>query len=196
MTFVNRPKPRLSPLPGVSVKRRARGPVRSLGRFGAVAAALLLAMIAAGCGPATGPQHYASSPSVPMATRLAAVNALYANTQPRFIAQLAGNSRTVHGLTAREAAARAIVSCNEGSGTKVIATSLVDTSQGPNPRWAVFMNPPGNHLGVSTELVPPRHRNVLNWYAAFVPVRGSSPIFCTFGRSSRLPVLPVFGSKN
>lgn len=195
MKFFDRPKSRRSSGLGASGKPRARGPVRTLVRSGVVAGIVLLAMTAAACGPATGPQHYASSPSVPMATRLAVVNALYANTQPRFIAQLAGNSRTVAEITAKEAAARAIVSCNEGSGTKVIATAMVDTSQGPNPQWAVFMNPPGTHFSISTGLVPPKHPPILNWYAGFVPTHGSSPIFCTFGRSSQLPTLPAFGSK-
>ena len=127
-----------------------------------------------------------------MSTRLEIVNALYTNTQPRFEATLISNPPPVP-ISNQQAAQAAILACHEGAGTKTVATALVNTSQGPNPEWAVFLNPPGRHFGVSTELV--KNPVILNWYAAFVPVHGTQPIFCTFGRSTRLPVLPVFGSQ-
>lgn len=129
-----------------------------------------------------------------MGTRLEIVNALYTNTQPRFIANLISNPPPVP-VSAQRAAKAAITACNDGVGTKTVATALVDTSQGPNPEWAVFLNPAGQHFGVYTGMKPPQHPAILNWYAAFVPVRGSQPIFCTFGKSTRLPVLPVFGAQ-
>ncbi len=160
---------------------REWAPARRLRSLGLIAGLLVLAAAAAGC---------ASTPS--MSTRLEIVNALYTNTQPRFEATLISNPPPVP-ISGQQAAQAAILACHEGAGTKTVATALVNTSQGPNPEWAVFLNPPGRHFGVSTELV--KNPVILNWYAAFVPVRGSQPIFCTFGRSARLPALPVFGSQ-
>jgi len=71
---------------------------------------------------------------------------------------------------------------------------LVDTTGGANPEWAVFMNPPGKHISITFGMEPPKHPLILNWNAAFVPVRGPQPIFCTFGNSKLLPALPVFGA--
>jgi hypothetical protein len=160
----------------------------------------LLVLAAAGCGSTNSARHLTSSPSVvtgqslSMSTRLEVVNALYTNTQPRFIATLLSNPPPVP-LSGKRAAKAAILACNDGAGTRTVATALVDTTEGSNPEWAVFLNPPGKHFAISLGLVPPKHPAILNWYAAFVPVRGSQPIFCTFGRSDRLPKLPVFGTQ-
>lgn len=175
---------------------RARGR-RSLGL---VVGLLVLAAAAAGCA-STNPSRQvspsrlvATRQSSSMRIRLELVNALYTNTQPRFIATAISNPPPVP-VSAERAAEAAIIACNDGVGTKTVATALVDTSQGPNPEWAVFLDPPGKHFGVYAGMKPPKHPAILNWYAAFVPVRGSRPIFCTFGRSARLPALPVFGTQ-
>lgn len=181
------------------MRLRLGTPGRDLRPLGLAAALVVLAGTAAACAPTNSgrqdsPQGIVGpgrSPS--LGTRLQIVNALYTNYQPRFKATLISNPPPVP-ISAQRAAQAAILACHEGAGTKTIATALVDTTQGPNPEWAVFLNPPGNHFGVSAGMYPPKHPASLNWYAAFVPVRGTQPIFCTFGRSTRLPALPVFGA--
>lgn len=159
-----------------------------------VAAGLLLLVTVAGCAATNSVSNRAPSadhhPS--MTVRISAVNALYANLPDAFTVTLIAN-RPLVSTTAQRASREAIVACNEGAGTKAVATALVDTSQGPNPQWVVFLNPPGRHIGLSTG--PDKNHIVLNWYAAFVPLHGSKSVFCTFGRSRRLPPLPVFGSQ-
>jgi hypothetical protein len=170
------------------MKSPVYGRVRELRSLGLVAGLLILALAAAGVVLVT------RSPSV--STRLAVVNAMYSgiHSDPPWKATLISNPPMVP-ISAEEAANGAVVDCHEGAGTNTVATALVNTSQGPNPEWAVFLNPPGKHTSISFGLVPPKHPIILNWYAAFVPVRGSQPIFCTNGRSTRLPALPVFGSQ-
>lgn len=159
-----------------------------------VAAGLLVLVTMAGCAATNSVSNRAPSadhhPS--MTVRISAVNALYANLPDAFTVTLIAN-RPLVSTTAQRASREAIVACNEGAGTKAVATALVDTSQGPNPQWVVFLNPPGRHIGLSTG--PDKNHIVLNWYAAFVPLHGSKSVFCTFGRSRRLPPLPVFGSQ-
>ncbi|HUY10209.1 MAG TPA: hypothetical protein VMW80_12340 [Candidatus Dormibacteraeota bacterium] len=170
------------------MKSRVYGRVRELRSLGLVAGLLILAVAAAAVILAT------RSPSLD--ARIAVVNALYSaiHSDPPWKATLISDPPVVP-ISAEEAANRAVVACHEGAGTRTIATALVNTSQGPNPEWAVFLNPPGKHFGVYAGMEPPKHPAILNWYAAFVPVRGSQPIFCTFGRSTRLPALPMFGSQ-
>ena len=159
-----------------------------------VAAGLLVLVTVAGCAATNSVSNRAPSanrnPS--MTVRISAVNALYANLPDAFAATLIANPPLVS-TSAKRASREAIVACNEGAGTKSVDTVLVDTSQGPNPQWVVFLNPPGSHIGLSTG--PDKNHIVLNWYAAFVPLHGSKSVFCTFGRSTRLPALPVFSSQ-
>ena len=186
---------------GRGVTSREFVQARWLRSLGLIAGLLILAAAAAGCASTNSrrevsPGHLVSTNQTPsMSTRLEIVNALYTNTQPRFEATLISNPPPVP-ISNQQAAQAAILACHEGAGTKTLATALVNTSQGPNPEWAVFLNPPGKHFGIYAGLYPPKHPAILNWYAAFVPVRGSQPIFCTFGGSARLPALPVFRSQN
>ncbi len=186
---------------GPGMKSRLYGHARGLKSLGLIAGLLIVAA-AAGCASTNSSRHVprghsiSTSQSRSMGTRLAAVNAMYSaiHSDPPWKATLIANPPTVP-LSAGEAANRAVVACHEGAGTKTVAAALVNTSQGTNPEWAVFLNPPGKHMSISFGMVPPKHPAILNWYAAFVPVRGSQPIFCTFGKSTRLPALPVFGTQ-
>lgn len=183
------------------MKSRLYGRARGLTSLGLIAG-LLIVVAAAGCASTKSsrqvpPGHLISASQSPsMGTRLAVVNAMYSaiHSDPPWKATLISNPPTVP-LSAGQAANRAVVACHEGAGTKTVATALVNTSQGTNAEWAVFLNPPGKHMSISFGMVPPKHPAILNWYAAFVPVRGSQPIFCTFGKSTRLPALPVFGAQ-
>lgn len=164
---------------------------------GTLAGSLVLAAVAVGCAPMPSSPHVIPGGSVyagrhpSLATLLGAVNALYSNTQPPFVATLPATPRPA-GMSAARAAGAAIVACDDGVGTKIVATALVNTSLGQDQEWAVFLDPPGPHFGIFAGLVPPKNPAILNWYAAFVPVRGSMQIFCAFGSSRRLPALPVF----
>ena len=159
-----------------------------------VAAGILALVTAAGCAATNSvPSRSPSANHNPsIMVRISAVNALYANLPDAFTATLIANPPSVS-TSGKRAATEAIMACNWGAGTKAVATALVDTNQGPNPQWVVFLNPPGRHTELSTG--PGKHHIVLNWYAAFVPLRGSKSVFCTFGRSRRLRPLPVFGSR-
>jgi hypothetical protein len=100
-------------------------------------------------------------------------------------------------LSEASAARRVIAACNEGQGTRVIAAGLVSgVVNAGSPRsmaWAIFMDPPGKHIGWSAE--PVRNPEVLNWYAGFVSVQDQQePVFCTFGRVANLPPLANFSA--
>jgi len=92
-------------------------------------------------------------------------------------------------LAAAKSATKAVIrDCNEGTGTWIIGVGLVNSTIAKQPIFAVFMNPPGNHIAPSAERpVPGAPR--LNWYAAFVT--SLSQPFCTFGHSPNLPLLTV-----
>jgi len=142
--------------------------------------------MAGGCGDST-------SSYPPLTERLvAAVNYLY-NVESRSVPPVRFSiaSATVPSAqvaAAKTAAEAAIRDCNEGSGTWIIAVGLVDSTIARQPIFAVFMNPPGNHIAPSAEaLVPGAPR--LNWYAAFMT--SLSQPFCTFGHSPNLSPLPI-----
>jgi hypothetical protein len=95
-------------------------------------------------------------------------------------------------LAEASAARRVIAACNEGQGTRVIAsglvTGIVDAGSPSAVAWAIFVDPPGQHIAPSA--VPVRNPEILNWYAGFVSVQDpQEPIFCTFGRAANLPPL-------
>jgi hypothetical protein len=95
-------------------------------------------------------------------------------------------------LSEASAARRVIAACNEGQGTRVIAsglvTGVVNAGSPSSMAWAIFVDPPGKHISPSTVLV--RNPEVLNWYAGFVSVQDpQEPIFCTFGHAANLPPL-------
>ena len=97
-------------------------------------------------------------------------------------------------LSEASAARRVIAACNEGQGTRVIAaglvTGVVNAGSPSSIAWAIFMDPPGKHIGLSAE--PVRNPEVLNWYAGFVSVQDQQePVFCTFGRAANLPPLAI-----
>ena len=95
-------------------------------------------------------------------------------------------------LSEASAARRVIKACNEGQGTRTVASGLVTgVVNAGSPRagpWAIFVDPPGRHVAPSTVLV--RNPEVLNCYAGFVSVQDpQEPIFSTFGRAANLPPL-------
>lgn len=150
---------------------------------------VLVPMIAVleGCGATGG-----ASPYPPLTeAMIRAVNSQYNGEDPP--TRFSISSRSVppnDDVQAKKAARAGIRACNEGAGTWILAVGLVNSTIAKRPVFAVFMNPPGNHIGPSTESpspdVPP-----LNWYAAFVTSIGQP--FCTLGHSSNLPALPVHG---
>lgn len=89
--------------------------------------------------------------------------------------------------TATRALHRVVRACNEGHGTTVVAIGRVRGNFARGIFWAVYVDPPGEHLAPSAEAVP--HPVHLNWYAGFLS-SWAHP-FCTFGHSRGLPPLPV-----
>lgn len=97
-------------------------------------------------------------------------------------------------LSEASAARRVLAACNEGQGTRVIAsglvTGVVNAGSPSGVAWAIFVDPPGKHISPSTVLV--RNPEFLNWYAGFVSVQDPlEPIFCTFGHAANLPPLAI-----
>lgn len=92
-------------------------------------------------------------------------------------------------VAAAKSAVKVVVGhCNGGKGTWIVAVGTVRTNISKRAILAVFTNPPGQHLPISTgSLAPEAHR--LNWYAIFVT--SLTQPFCTFGYSPRLPALPI-----
>jgi hypothetical protein len=85
--------------------------------------------------------------------------------------------------------------CNEGRGTRVLGATLVTgpATAGSRLYWAVFVDPPGKHVGPYAE-GPPKNPVILNWIGGFVPVKDPSEPFCDYGHAADLPPLPVFRS--
>lgn len=108
-----------------------------------VAVGLLLTVTVAGCAATNSVSHRVPSikRSPAVTVLISAVNALYANLPGAFSATLIANPPRVS-TSAKRASREAIEACNWGPGTETVATALVDTSQGPNPQWVVFLNPP------------------------------------------------------
>ena len=74
--------------------------------------------------------------------------------------------------------------------TRVVAAGYVKQSMSPTPALAFFLDPPGQHQGVSSQPLPTGvHAPRLDWYAGFA--LGSGRPFCPDGYSPRLPRLPI-----
>jgi hypothetical protein len=133
-----------------------------------------------------------SGPNYSVRVLVADVNAFYQSVETGSGLDLRLQVPRPVPLSATSAARRVIAACNEGQGTRVIAsglvTGVVNAGSPSSMAWAIFMDPPGKHISPSTVLV--RNPEVLNWYAGFVSVRDAlEPIFCTFGRAANLPPL-------
>ena len=70
----------------------------------------------------------------------------------------------------------------------LVTGALGAGSSGSILDWAIFVDPPGDHLAPST--VPAAKPEVLNWYTGFVSLRTKRQPLCTFGRAANLPPLP------
>jgi hypothetical protein len=100
-------------------------------------------------------------------------------------------------LSEASAAQRVIADCNEGQGTRVIAAGLVsgvvNAGSPSSIDWAIFVDPPGKHIGPSSQPVP--NPVILNWYAGFISTQyPQEEVFCTFGHAADLPPLAVLRS--
>ena len=151
---------------------------------------VLVAVIAVlgGCGASQG-----ASPYPPLTEgMIRAVNYQYNGESPPIRFSIASRSVPPNEAAQAKKAARAgIRDCNEGAGTWIVAVGLVNSTTAKHPVFAVFMNPPGNHIGPSAESPPP-DVPPLNWYAAFVTSVGQP--FCTFGHSPNLPAFRSTGT--
>jgi len=101
-------------------------------------------------------------------------------------------------LSAASATRRVIADCNEGQGTRVIAAGLVGgvviAGSPSSVDWAIFVDPPGKHIGPSSQPVP--NPVILNWYAGFISTQyPQEEVFCTFGHAANLPPLAVLRSR-
>lgn len=153
-----------------------------VGLLGLLAVGLVLS--AAGCDQST-----TKAPSSYLSRIVAAANAQNHN-DPKY-AVVASTRRVA---VSESTAVRAVISeCNEGSGTRPLVAGLVSgpPTDGSQFYWAVFVDPPGKHVGPSSEVQA--HPEILNWIGGFVSVETTRQPFCDFGHASNLPPLPVFG---
>jgi len=132
-----------------------------------------------------------SSPTYSLKTLVADVNALYNSDSPLPSSDYRLTPSRPVPVSEASAERRVITFCNEGRGAKVIAAGFVTTDSSGSMAWAIFVDPPGNHFGVSGGNPNPPER--LNWYAGFVSAEyPQENVFCTFGRAANLPPLAIF----
>jgi hypothetical protein len=138
-----------------------------------------------------------SSPTYSLRVLVADVNAMYQTNETGSGIDFRPLAPKPVRLSEAAAAQMVIADCNEGQGTRVIAsglvTGVVNAGSPSSVAWAIFMDPPGKHIAPSAEPVP--KPVILNWYAAFMSVQyPQEQVFCTFGRAANLPPLPLLGS--
>jgi len=125
--------------------------------------ALILISAVAAVGGCVGGQ----TPYPPLTERLiAAVNYVY-NVEGRSVPPVRFSIASAAVPSAQAAATKTAVkavirACNEGSGTWIVAVGLVNSTIAKQPVFAVFMNPPGNHVVPSAE-APVPGAPLLNW---------------------------------
>lgn len=93
-------------------------------------------------------------------------------------------------MTAAAAFASVARDCNDGYGTSLVRAALVKTGWSRHTLWAVFVDPPGPHIGPSSG-PPVAYPAILNWYVGFIDPTGAGRPFCSFGYSPSLPPLPI-----
>jgi len=162
-------------------------------RRGAVYVILAVPVLSMACASAS------STPSPPLSSKLiAAFNAEYRDQTPvtKMTPYLPAAAPRI---TDQAAITTAVTgggrSCHDGADPTVVGVGLVKvtdpgvTPRDNDPRWAIFVNPPGSHYlpnGAGTGGVVP------NWYVVLIDADvADQRAGCSVGRYSRLPALPV-----
>jgi len=129
-----------------------------------------------------------SGPTYSLKVLVADVNAMYNSDSPLPSSDYQLAPFRPVPVSEASAERRAITFCNDGRGSQVIAAGLVTTDSSGSIYWAIFVNPPGRHIAISSVILP--NPEILNWYAGFVSAEyPQENVFCTFGRAANLPPL-------
>jgi hypothetical protein len=171
---------------------RSRAALRrapALGLAAVLTAALATGLTLGLSGPGR-PSTTATGRSPSFNSYLAAFNAQYAaNPENPPVHASQANASNLRLVTAHQALVAVERGCNEGAGSLVVRAGLVRATFASGVLWAVFVDPPGQHLAPSTE--PTSHPEVLNWYVGFAAGETGRVALCSFGRSPELSALPI-----